>query len=790
MMNNFKRCLVAGAVAFVLAGCSGSDGKDGTNGTDGENGQNGQDGTSPIDYTTTIEQASDLLIELLPQDISITSGSAFAIKFKAVNKDGLAISGLDKISLLASSEDANGEWMNHAWLNDAGGYLYCTDTGMVINRGGEEEQACTLVETETGVYVGTWEHEGVAPIIVEGADVNAVNRVIVRSYNMKTAAGADIADKMISKSVEFIPATGEAATPTKALISTESCIKCHGSADGYAEGNAQIDELSAHHNYQTVEACVSCHNPSIAGEEVNPENGWNLNFDQMIHRLHAGHKAEQYLGAPLTGDAHELFGAIGFPNELNDCTSCHDNDVWKEIVNEGACVSCHLTVNLATGENHAGIVPSGDDACLGCHTSGSLGAEGAHSVGLRDEGTDLVSLDVTSVKFDGVELAVKVVVNLDGEPLTTETLAEVLKSIPEEHHMPIGVVIGKGVIHRIIPEFHHNVRVFDQEFDATDSSFTMTITEDMVMEDFKAEFADLGNKTVWVSSDIAVCVAKDTVGNAVLAECKDAGHSGLDYAVAAKMTPKYWNMATDNGDNPILPRFADESRMNVSEAKCNACHGSLTIPKLAHVHGVDDFGSCSACHNETNTGTYHGRVTKFAPGEDTPETTKYEVYSRDLSTVTHRYHSGHWDSQDPSGVYLTSEDELKGYSASKTDCSVCHKEEAPLFGADGGLFSGKIATQVTDTWIAPHLVGQKLEDDVPAVGYISPVAEACRSCHAHSDKAAIAHFKTNGAYVAEFDSEGNLLPESISGTKDMSVESCGVCHAKGKSFGVDKFHKF
>ncbi|QQX81671.1 OmcA/MtrC family decaheme c-type cytochrome [Shewanella sp. KX20019] len=787
MMNNFKRCLVAGAVAFVLAGCSGSDGKDGTNGTDGEN---GQDGTSPVPYTTTIEQAYDFKLDLTPADISMSDGKPLSVTFKATNNFGVPLSGIHKATLIASSEDENGEWINHVWTNEPGGYLYCTPEG-TMEDDGETVNTCTLTETEVGTYEATWDHEGQAPVILKGADVNAVNRLIVRLYKMKNAEGEYISDKVFAAPITFIPSTGELATPTKTTISTESCIACHGSIEGFEDGDKRIAKLEAHHNYQTVEACVSCHNPSLENHPLfDTDVGWNINFDEMIHRLHAGHQAEAKFGMPLQGMAHDFFGDIGFPNELNDCSSCHDNNAWKEIVNEGACVSCHLTVNLTTGENHAGIVPNGDEACLGCHTSGSLGAEGAHSVGLRAEGTDLVSLDVTSVKFDGVELAVKVVVNLNGEPLMTETLAEVLKSIPEEHHMPIGVVTGKGIIHRIIPEYHHNVRVFDQEFDATDSSFTMTITEDMVMEDFKAEFANLGNKTVWVSSDIAVCVAKDTVGNAVLAECKDAGHSGLDYAVAAKMTPKYWNMATDNGDNPILPRFADESRMNVSEAKCNACHGSLTIPKLAHVHGVDDFGSCSACHNETNTGTYHGRVTKFAPGEDTPETTKYEVYSRDLSTVTHRYHSGHWDSQDPSGVYLTSEDELKGYSASKTDCSVCHKEESPLFGTDGGLFSGKIATQVTDTWIAPHLVGQKLEDDVPAVGYISPVAEACRSCHAHSDKAAIAHFKTNGAYVAEFDSEGNLLPESISGTKEMSVESCGVCHAKGKSFGVDKFHKF
>ncbi|MBZ4677867.1 MAG: cytochrome, partial [Shewanella sp.] len=122
-----------------------------------------------------------------------------------------------------------------------------------------------------------------------------------------------------------------------------------------------------------------------------------------------------------------------------------------------------------------------------------------------------------------------------------------------------------------------------------------------------------------------------------------------------------------------------------------------------------------------------------------------------------RFHSGNWGE---AAIFLDASGELHGYPAVETECTACHKDDTPLFAADGGLTSAKRGIKIS------------------ATEYISPVAESCRTCHAHSDAAALAHFKSNGALVA-----GDAATDA-----NLPVESCATCHAEGKTYGVDKVH--
>lgn len=97
----------------------------------------------------------------------------------------------------------------------------------------------------------------------------------------------------------------------------------------------------------------------------------------MVHRLHAGH----HIAGFLSGEAKEYFGEIGFPAELNNCASCHNNgDSWNANIYREACVGCHINVNFETGVGHSdfNLAQTDDSQCQSCHGSGALSPTQAH----------------------------------------------------------------------------------------------------------------------------------------------------------------------------------------------------------------------------------------------------------------------------------------------------------------------------------------------------------------------------------------------------------------------------
>ncbi|MCL2905842.1 OmcA/MtrC family decaheme c-type cytochrome [Shewanella fodinae] len=223
--------------------------------------------------------------------------------------------------------------------------------------------------------------------------------------------------------------------------------------------------------------------------------------------------------------------------------------------------------------------------------------------------------------------------------------------------------------------------------------------------------------TMYASGDMQYCVS--TAGKAV--SCSETDLSfGDDDWIGANITVGFFNL---DGGTVVKSRYVDPDRITVTEAKCNACHSDMNYIKRGH-HGVHNFDQCMDCHNNNYPGAHNG------------------FDNKDLATSVHYYHSN----------------DVVPYPAPATDCTVCHKDGAALFATDGGLTSGRRAIQVTG-------------------GYITPVAETCHACHI--SEAAVAHFKSNGAYVLD----------DVATTADLPVESCATCHAEGKSFGIDKFHK-
>jgi OmcA/MtrC family decaheme c-type cytochrome len=764
-MKKYNKTLLAATLIAALGatGC-GSDGSDGADGAAGANGADGAPGTPAGSVATTVENAFDLNITLAPADIVVVGANPFTLSFTAENAAGVPFTGLEKVALYVTSQSANTTdtgapmlWTNHALANDFGSSMYCTLTGTAEARGGAVVDACTLVEdaANPGTYTGSWAHDGNAPVVLADGDANDLARVFIRAYNVEMADGSGVSDKVLSTPVDFTPATGEVAVSAKDAVSNAACIQCHSSKDGYADTDMRIANIGAHHNYQKVENCVACHNPAYAGGQDDPEKGFNANFNAMIHTIHMGKELAQWQG--LQGEALEEFGGVGFPAESTECTVCHDNGTqWNDNVYAEACVSCHLTVNFETGENHKGIVPSSDAACSGCHGAGSLSPSEAHNVGARASVSEGLTFDFTSAVAtatvadpDVSTLTVVANVTLNGAAIEDGTdLSEYTTST--RRGFLIGNIDDKGTPIRGL-----GMSVLDDAVSLSGGVIT-------VAKDF--DTARLVGP-IYVTAEVQVC-AED--GEIVKCTINDYGN--IEQLGVANSAPiKYFNL-TDADAAEVVARFDDPALITVSEAKCNACHDNLTHVKGSH--GVTEFTQCMDCHNNSYPGSYHGEVYQQdgvdADGEPTfAMIPGLEFGNRDLATVAHRFHSGLFAGDTGAGIYLDTDGELVNYPAVQTNCQACHKDTnaagdaMTFFSGTGVLTSGRTAIEISG--------GE----------FISPVAESCRSCHAHSGAAALAHFTSNGATVAG---------DNITSADGVAIESCATCHAEGKTYGIDKVH--
>jgi len=761
-MKKYNKSLLAMALISVIGLTACGDGDDGIDGAPGTPGTPGTPAGLTVD---TVSTAADFMLTLQATDIVVVGTDDFTVKFTATGKnskgDDVPFTGLEKVALYVMNQAANTTdigapvlWQNNALANEFGSSMYCTPTGKAVARGGAEVDACTLVEDEAnpGTYTGTWAHDGNAPVVFAEGDANNLYRVMVRSYDVSDSSGVGIADKLLSTPVDFIPATGELAVSLKDSVSNAACIKCHSSQDGYAVTDIRVANIGAHHNYQKVENCVACHNPANANDpdDLNDEGkvmGFNLNWNAMIHTLHSGHKSK----VPLTGEAEEMFGEIGFPSELNECTTCHDNGTqWNDNVYAEACVSCHADIDFTTGENHRGIVPGSDADCSGCHGAGSLSPVQAHSVGARAIATDSIVIAVSSVSYtENVspiedEIVVTFDVTIDGAAVAD---GFEFTNFTKYDEMKTGWIDADGT-------YYGSASVNLNGTAAAGGKLVVTQT---------AEY-NLGGKSIAITPRFSVC----TDSKGMLVECLDgSGEAQYDIGyVAVTMDAVYWNLANADGSGATISRLSDPVRVTADEAKCNTCHTSLGIAKH---YGNERFDQCVGCHNDTWGGSYHPQPEYKTDEVDVDGHPIFKAIeglnynTRDLFAVAHRFHSGLWDdNRGFPAIHLDADMETQGYPAVATQCAACHKDGVNLFAADGGLASGKRAIAV----------------DGGATLFISPTAEACRTCHAHSDAAAMAHFESNGA----------IVDGAPSSTANLPVESCATCHAEGKTYGIDKMH--
>lgn len=539
----------------------------------------------------------------------------------------------------------------------------------------------TWAQVADGEYVYTF---GVkAPT---GYDRTATHTVAV--YGNRNLTEFDLGVNLADTTFHFVP-DGSKISVVRDIVRTQTCNKCH-------------DKLSAHGTTgrTSVEVCITCHQP----QTTDPDTGNTVDMTTMIHKIHAGAELPSVkAGTPykIIGNAQSVhdFSEVEFPADVRNCQVCHESssaavqkDAWLKP-SRRACGSCHDNVNFASGENHANLPQVSDNQCSTCHTvEGELefdiSIKGAHTIPTQSKALPGVNFEILEVN--------------DTAPGKKPTVTFSIKDNAGKPILPSEMTRLSLIL---------NGPTTDYGTQASENALTAQGTNGRYFWTFTAAIpaAAKGSYAIGIEGYRNVTLLKGTTKEQV------ARDRGANKVFAFAVT-----------DAKAVPR-----RVVVTTAKCNACHGTLSL----HGDNRNQVEQCVLCHNPANTDAAT-RPASAGPAQ-----------SIDFRTLIHRIHSAR-ETGKPFTLYgrggaLATFD--FGFPGKLNTCTMCHvngSENLPL----------------------PE-TNAKVNDPQSFIGVMGPETAACTSCHI--SLAASAHAQANTSAIGE---------------------SCAACHGPNAAFAVGKVH--
>ncbi len=225
-------------------------------------------------------------------------------------------------------------------------------------------------------------------------------------------------------------------TASRKVVDKDSCNNCHA-------------PLVAHGTRVDPNYCVICHN--TGSTDFNTNNP--INLKNMLHKLHAGKNVltKDYsingLGFKVTDPVTKAVTGTGFPQEVTNCATCHDNKVapqadnWKSNPSRAACGACHDGIDFATGKGltladerlgltvsaygHVGGSKADDTQCALCHTATDIpvyhaaAVKTAHNTTLID-GVAEIAYEIGTVSLNASrQPVITFKVTKNGAPVTS-----------------------------------------------------------------------------------------------------------------------------------------------------------------------------------------------------------------------------------------------------------------------------------------------------------------------------------------------------------------------------------
>ncbi len=475
----------------------------------------------------------------------------------------------------------------------------------------------------------------------------------------------------------FVP-NGSKPALTHDVVTTDACQSCHNPLEAHGGLRRQVG------------LCESCH----TAQTVDPETGDVLDFQVLIHRLHAGSQlASVVAGTPFIVVGYQQsvndFSKGTWPQDLRNCTTCHQggaqSDFYKTKPNTAACTSCHDTTNVATGENHPGGVQT-DDKCTNCHAAegAEFGASitGAHTIPVASTTVTGLKLEIVSIEGavpNGSPVVKFKATNNAGDPIDPDTLTSLALTLAG-------------------PTSDYQNRWTETAKSATVASTITPAGDGTYQYQFQARIPSdaTGTYAVGMEGYLTQSVNGQNV--------RVAAFNPVAYASLDKIKPA-------------------ARRQIVDEEKCNACHKNLA----AHGTNRQNVEYCVMCHNPT-----------FSDGANRPADALPPA-SISFPLMIHRLHNGVNASQ-PLEVYgrngsATSFSDVV-FPGDLSTCQTCHLPGTYGLPLPNGLHPTTTSTGegIATSVLPDQAVCTTCHDNLPTIGHAelqttAKGVETCQVCH-------------------------------------------------------------
>ena len=490
------------------------------------------------------------------------------------------------------------------------------------------------------------------------------------------------------------------------------------------------DQLSAHGGSRRgIEMCVLCHTP----QTTDPDTGNTLDLPVMVHKIHMG----QDLPSVMAGKPYQI---IGFQGSVADFSTVVDPaDVRR-------CEVCHA---LDTGAAQATVYVTKPTrvACGSCHDDVNFASGANHAGGpqISDNQCAICHIPQGELDFDA---------SIKGAHLVPEDSKSLKGLVFQIQKVEQGLAGQKPRVSFTVKDNSGAVVPLSS---LNNISFVMSgPTSDYGNTNFGSDVTTVG----YVSESAAgaqcgadgVCVY--TFNHAVPTGAHGTFAIGMEGRRTEILLPgTVTEMSVQyGGDNKITYFSVDGSpvqpRRQVAQIEnCNQCHFELTL----HGDNRNDVEMCVLCHNPSNTDAAQ-RPNASDPAERTKPS-----QGINFNLLIHRIHMG--ENLKEAGKNYT----VIGRNGSVNDFT---DVRFPLMSPQGSPGDTRNCDKchINDSHTTP---GGVIDVKDPQ-GYINPakpVSAACIGCHVSA--AASSHMLANTTSIGE---------------------SCGVCHATGATFAVDKSH--
>jgi OmcA/MtrC family decaheme c-type cytochrome len=566
-----------------------------------------------------------------------------------------------------------------------------------------------------------------------------------------------------------------------------------------------------------------CHNPGTT--DANSGNVVDLKI--MAHKIHAGEGLKELFNQDYTiwgyrDSAHD-YAEVKFPQDLRNCTKCHDNtkaaqaDNWKNVPSRAACGACHAGIDFATGKGatienaeadvaagnpvgttktgHIGGAKADDSQCVLCHDATTIPEY--HKTTIASTHNPVVKDGVASFeyKISGVtinasrQLVVKFQVLKNGTAVKFNDYASGAELLTGYTGGPQFLAIyATGQDGIAAPSDwnsgHGALTLKDAWAGANGNSLSAPDATNTYTATIAATSVSTRGTTTTPSYTLVLPADAKMVTGILVGSFTDATFGNL---------PGIPAMMAATGNTPD-GKANVARRVIFAKEKCEACHDRLdTAPKF---HGGPySIAMCAACHTPIQGGRtgwsasfrvwvhgIHGAEKRTVPftwhATFNFPTLGYPGVLKNCETC---HLAGTYDFS--ASQYTTSLVDNMLYVQAATGVVSTTSADVPR-NADGTVAYGLVVDGVTDygtPWSIDKTTGTLVAETAGAAGQdsnlvSSPIAAVCTACH--DDDAAISHIRTTG-YGSFYSPRSTAIA---------TKEQCLFCHGPGKLVPIADAH--